>query len=85
MIVPSAPLTLATGVRYFLCDLSKGDAGAPLGTKRTEAANNTERKRVLVVDDEVLIADSVAQNYGGRDEGNRTFGYIGMRKKCGPC
>jgi DDE family transposase len=24
-------------------------------------------------------------NYGGRNEGNRTFGYIGTRKKCGPC
>ncbi len=23
-------------------------------------------------------------NYGGRNEGNRTFGYIGTRKKCGP-
>jgi Transposase DDE domain len=24
-------------------------------------------------------------NYGGRNQGNRTFGYIGTRKKCGPC
>jgi hypothetical protein len=24
-------------------------------------------------------------NYGGRNEGNRTFGYIGTREKCGPC
>jgi transposase len=24
-------------------------------------------------------------NYGGRNERNRTFGYIGTRKKCGPC
>ena len=24
-------------------------------------------------------------NYGGRNAGNRTFGYIGTRKKCGPC
>lgn len=24
-------------------------------------------------------------NYGGRNEGNRTFGYIRTRKKCGPC
>jgi transposase len=24
-------------------------------------------------------------NYGGRNEGNRAFGYIGTRKKCGPC
>ena len=24
-------------------------------------------------------------NYGGRNEGNRTFACIGMRKKCGPC
>jgi hypothetical protein len=24
-------------------------------------------------------------NYGGRNERNRTFGYIGTHKKCGPC
>jgi hypothetical protein len=24
-------------------------------------------------------------NYGGRNERNRTFAYIGTRKKCGPC
>jgi hypothetical protein len=24
-------------------------------------------------------------NYGGHSKGNRTFGYIGTRKKCGPC
>jgi hypothetical protein len=24
-------------------------------------------------------------NYGGRNERNRSFGYIGTRKKCGPC
>ncbi|MEG9438514.1 transposase [Edaphobacter sp. HDX4] len=24
-------------------------------------------------------------NYGGRNQRNRTFGYIGTRKKCGPC
>ena len=24
-------------------------------------------------------------NYGGRNERNRAFGYIGTRKKCGPC
>jgi hypothetical protein len=40
----------------------------------------------LLTGEQQLICPAGQQlNYGGRNEGNRTFRYIGTRKKCGPC
>jgi CheY-like chemotaxis protein len=59
--VPSAALISPSGIPFFLCDPSVRDVGQPSGTKRAAIAKDKDRRKVLVVDDEALIADSVAQ------------------------
>jgi PleD family two-component response regulator len=58
---PSAALSCPSGIPFFLCDPSVRDVGQPSGTKRAAIAKDKDRRKVLVVDDEALIADSVAQ------------------------
>ena len=43
------------------------------------------RKPQSIAADASICPAGQQLNYGGRNERNRTFGYIGTRKKCGPC